>query len=205
MKLERDRLSKQLEQVEMWRAQAAAKRAQLEDSTRAAVERAEREWIRGRKERARAEEQRAHWTETARLEERARAQRAELERQRGREEAARTESRRTQWAEIARLEERARAAERHARWEQQTQFENRAPLEEKISTYQARSARFLLAIVVRLLPPSERDRYLEEFRAELLDTPASAQWSHALSLLRGVVVLRLRGEAKKKGARRVKD
>jgi hypothetical protein len=34
-----------------------------------------------------------------------------------------------------------------------------------------RSAHFLLAIAARLLPPSERARYVEEFRAELLDVP----------------------------------
>jgi hypothetical protein len=34
-----------------------------------------------------------------------------------------------------------------------------------------RSTHFLLAIAMRLLPPSERARYVEEFRAELLDVP----------------------------------
>ena len=56
----------------------------------------------------------------------------------------------------------------------------------------SRSAHFLLAIAVRLLPPLERDRYLEEFRAELLDVPGHTRLTHALSLLRGVFVLRLR-------------
>jgi conflict system STAND superfamily ATPase len=56
---------------------------------------------------------------------------------------------------------------------------------------------FLLAIAVQLLPPSERDRYLEEFRAELLDIPSNMRPSHALSLLRGVLVLRLRLGLKK--------
>lgn len=60
-----------------------------------------------------------------------------------------------------------------------------------------RSAHFLLAIAVQLLPPSERDRYLEEFRAELLDIPRNTRRSHVLSLLRGVFVLRLRRGLKK--------
>lgn len=61
-----------------------------------------------------------------------------------------------------------------------------------------RSEHFLLSIAVRLLPPSERDRYLEEFRAELLDLPRNTRLSHALSLLRGVFVLRLRRGLKNK-------
>jgi hypothetical protein len=68
---------------------------------------------------------------------------------------------------------------------------------------------FLVAIAVRLMPQSERDRYLEEFRAELLDIPRETRRSHALSLLRGAVVLRLRGDAKNKtahaAAKRAKD
>jgi hypothetical protein len=63
-----------------------------------------------------------------------------------------------------------------------------------------RSVRFLLAIGMRLLPPSERDRYLEEFRAELLDVPRNTRLSHALSLVRGVFVLRLRRGPKTKAA-----
>ena len=42
-----------------------------------------------------------------------------------------------------------------------------------------RSAHFLLTIAVQLLPQSERDRYLEEFRAELLDVPRDMRLSHA--------------------------
>jgi hypothetical protein len=71
------------------------------------------------------------------------------------------------------------------------------------------SAHILLAIAVRLLPPSERARYLEEFRAELLDIPHNTWPRHALSLLRGVFVLRLRRWLKNKAAnaavRRAKD
>lgn len=72
-----------------------------------------------------------------------------------------------------------------------------------------RSERLLLGAAARLLPPSERDRYLEEFRAELLDVPGDTRLSHALSLLRGVLVLRLRRGLKKEAAdavaRRAKD
>jgi hypothetical protein len=64
----------------------------------------------------------------------------------------------------------------------------------------ARSSRFLLAIAVLLLPPSERARYLEEFRAELLDIHRDTRLSHALSLLRGVFVLRLRRGLRNKAA-----
>jgi hypothetical protein len=60
-----------------------------------------------------------------------------------------------------------------------------------------RSAHFLLAIAVWLLPLSERDRYLEEFRAELLDIPRNTRLPHALSLLRGTFLLRLRRGFKK--------
>lgn len=63
----------------------------------------------------------------------------------------------------------------------------------------ARSADLLLVIAVRLLPSWQRARYLEEFRAELLDISRSTQLRHALSLLRGVFVLR-RGGVKNKGA-----
>jgi hypothetical protein len=52
--------------------------------------------------------------------------------------------------------------------------------------------RSVLAIAVWLLPPPERARYFEEFRAELLDIPSNTRLSHALSLVRGVFVLRLR-------------
>jgi hypothetical protein len=70
----------------------------------------------------------------------------------------------------------------------------------RVTAYAARLLRaervppvhFLLAIAVRLLPLSERDRYLEEFRAELLDVPRNTRLTHALSLVRGVFVLRLR-------------
>jgi hypothetical protein len=50
----------------------------------------------------------------------------------------------------------------------------------------------VLAVIVRLLPPSERARYLEEFRAELLDIHPGRRLWHARSLLRGAFVLRLR-------------
>ncbi|MGH3898088.1 MAG: hypothetical protein ACRDTA_07490 [Pseudonocardiaceae bacterium] len=64
--------------------------------------------------------------------------------------------------------------------------------EERERLEDARSACFLLVTAVRLIPRSERARYLEEFRAELLDVPRDTRLSHALSLLRGVFVLRLR-------------
>jgi hypothetical protein len=71
-----------------------------------------------------------------------------------------------------------------------------------------RSAHVLVETAVRLLPSSERDRYLEEFRAELLDVPGETRLRHALSLLRGVFVLRLRrgpkNEAADAAARRAK-
>lgn len=135
----------------------------------------EREWSEW------TEAQRAQWAKTARLEKRVRA-----------------EAQRAQWTEIARLEERAREAERRARWEERTQAAERARAkEESERSEHARSSQFLLAIAVRLLPPSERDRYLEEFRAELLDIPRDTQLSHALSLLRGAFVLRLRRGLKK--------
>jgi hypothetical protein len=180
--------------------EARTQLAQLHKRVRAAAEHAQRERERGRAERARAEAQRAQWAETARFEERARAeaQRAQWERQRGREEWARGEALRAQWAEIARLEERARAAERRARWEQLTQSQDQAQSEkENARSQHVRSAYFLLAIAVRLLPPSERDRYLEEFRAELLDIPRDTRLTHALSLLRGAFVLRIRRGLKK--------
>jgi hypothetical protein len=63
-----------------------------------------------------------------------------------------------------------------------------------------RSAHFLLAIAVQLLPPSERHRYFEEFRAELLDVHRDSRMRHAWSLLRGVIMLRLRREPKDKAA-----
>lgn len=65
---------------------------------------------------------------------------------------------------------------------------------------QTHSAHFLLAIAVRLLPHSQRARYLEEFRAELLELPRGMRLRHALSLLRGVFVLRLRRGPKNKAA-----
>jgi uncharacterized membrane protein len=54
-----------------------------------------------------------------------------------------------------------------------------------------RSARFLFKIIVWLLPPSERDRYSEEFHAELLDVDPGTRLRHVLSLLGGFFVLRL--------------
>jgi hypothetical protein len=72
------------------------------------------------------------------------------------------------------------------------QFKRTQPAEQE--------GRFLLTIAVRLLPRSERDRYLEEFRAELLHLPSDTRLWHALSLLRGVFVLRLQGDAKNKAA-----
>jgi hypothetical protein len=65
----------------------------------------------------------------------------------------------------------------------------------------ARSAHFLLTIAVRLLPPSERARYLEEFHAELLDVYRGRRLWHTLSLLRGTFVLRLRGVLGVRGPR----
>ncbi|HEX5345974.1 MAG TPA: hypothetical protein VFW64_02560 [Pseudonocardiaceae bacterium] len=81
-------------------------------------------------------------------------------------------------------------------------------LKEPEGLEQARLAGFLLAIAARLLAPSDCARYLEEFRAELLDVPDDTRLSHALSLLRGILVLRLRRGLKDKAAdaaaRRVK-
>lgn len=81
--------------------------------------------------------------------------------------------------------------------------------EERVRLEHARSARFLLATAVRLIPRLERARYLEEFRAELLDVPHDTRLWHALSLLRGVFVLRLRHGLKKTAGeaavRRAKD
>lgn len=128
-------------------------------------------------ERARSEERRARWEKHVR------------------EERARSEEQRVQWAERARLEERARSEVRRARWAERARSE-----EERARSERARSSHFLLAIAVRLLPPSERDRYLEEFRAELLDVPRDTRLSHALSLLRGVFVLRLRRGLRKEAA-----
>jgi hypothetical protein len=65
-----------------------------------------------------------------------------------------------------------------------------AEAEEQVLAQRVRH--FVLATAVRLLPPSERARYLEEFRAELLDVPGDTQLRHSLSLLRGVFVMRLR-------------
>jgi hypothetical protein len=58
---------------------------------------------------------------------------------------------------------------------------------------------FMLAIAVWLLPPSARDRHLEEFHAELLDLPPARRVWHALSLLRGAFVMRLRRGFKNDG------
>jgi hypothetical protein len=66
--------------------------------------------------------------------------------------------------------------------------------------HQPRTARFLVTIAAQLMPQSERDRYLEEFRGELGDFPRNKQLWHALNLLRGVFVLRLRGGSKNKAA-----
>lgn len=74
--------------------------------------------------------------------------------------------------------------------------------EEREWVEQARSGRFLLATAVRLIPRSERARYMEEFRAELLDIPRGRRLRHALSLLRGVFVLRVRHGARKQGSQR---
>jgi hypothetical protein len=174
--------------------EALAEIARLEERARAAEKHARRERERGREKRAQAEAQRAQWTETARLGERARAEvQRSRERERGREERAQADALRAQWTEIARLEERARAAKRHARWEEFTKSEERPRSEEESARSEhARSAHFLLEVAVRLLPPSERDRYLEEFRAELLDIPRDTRLAHARSLLRGAFVLRLR-------------
>ena len=62
------------------------------------------------------------------------------------------------------------------------------------------SVGFVLTIVARLLPPSERSRYLEEFLTELLDLPHNTRLRHALSLLRGTFVQRLRRGHKDKAA-----
>lgn len=51
-------------------------------------------------------------------------------------------------------------------------------------------ARMLLAVVVLALPMLFRDRYREEFGAELADLPALSQVFHAGSLLVGSVSLR---------------
>lgn len=91
--------------------------------------------------------------------------------------------RRALWAGVTAGEQELRRARRDELWER---------LEE------VRSARFLLATAVRLLPQSERARYLEEFRAELLDVPRNTRLRHALSLLHGVFVLRLRRGRKNK-------
>lgn len=59
-----------------------------------------------------------------------------------------------------------------------------------------RTAQFLMAITVQLLPSAERPRYLEEFRAELVDLPRSQQLRHVLSVFSGVFLLRRRLEKK---------
>jgi len=51
-------------------------------------------------------------------------------------------------------------------------------------------ARWLLGIVVRVLPAHARDRYREEFRTELAELSVPAQIAQALSLLAGSVALR---------------
>ncbi len=105
-------------------------------------------------------------------------------------------------SDFARLERRQRKLSSHIRRSERLLSKERAFWEGALS------AHFMLAIAVRLLSLSERDRYLEEFRAELLDIPPNTRLSHALSLLRGVLVLRLRRGLKNKAAdaavRRVK-
>jgi hypothetical protein len=83
-------------------------------------------------------------------------------------------------------------ASRILRWGQLRMLEQYLKPKNRPQPKQTHSAHFLLAIAVRLLPQSERARYLEEFRAELLDVPRNTRPSHALSLLRAVFVLRLR-------------
>ncbi len=51
-------------------------------------------------------------------------------------------------------------------------------------------ARWLLGIVVLVLPSHTRDRYREEFRTELAELSVAAQVAQALSLLAGSVALR---------------
>jgi hypothetical protein len=86
---------------------------------------------------------------------------------------------------------------------------NRSLLRKYVRPERARSSHFLLSIAVWLLPPSERARYIEEFRAELLDLVGNMRLRHALSVLRGVFVLRLRRGLKKEtadaAAKRAKD
>jgi hypothetical protein len=102
---------------------------------------------------------------------------------------------------------RRQREQRLARWQREQREQRLARRRERLE--RLRSAHFLLAIAVQLLPPSERDRYLEEFRAELLDVQRDARLRHARSLLLGVIVLRLRRGLKNKVAdaavRRVKD
>lgn len=93
-----------------------------------------------------------------------------------------------------RFEERRLERERHLLGEQ------RLKRKKRLRSEHVRPAHFLLAIAVRLLPPLERDRYLEEFRAELLDVPRDTRLSHVLSLVRGVFVLRLRRGPQNKAA-----
>jgi hypothetical protein len=105
-------------------------------------------------------------------------------------------------SDLTRLEGRVRALKYHVRRSERLLLKERRFWERTLTVH------FMLTIAVWLLPPSERDRYLEEFRAELLDVPDDTRLSHALSLLRGVFVLRLRGGFKKEAtdaaARRAK-
>jgi hypothetical protein len=178
------------------------KSVRLDEHARAERTRA----VTARLERAQLEKQHAQLEERARLEEW--AARLKLGRL---EERAQTERGRVEGARL----ERARSEERRARWERRALLEARAQLEERAQSQEkrarskhVRSSHLLLAIAVRLLPPSERDRYLEEFRAELLDV-TDTRLSHAMSLLRGVLVLRLhrglRKEAADAAVRRAKD
>jgi len=51
-------------------------------------------------------------------------------------------------------------------------------------------ARWLLGIVVLVLPADARDRYREEFRTDIAEYAVAAQVTQALSLLAGSVALR---------------
>src|SRR6195952_5887277 len=51
-------------------------------------------------------------------------------------------------------------------------------------------ARWLLGIVVLVLPTHARDRYREEFRTEIAELAVAAQVAQAVSLLAGSVALR---------------
>jgi hypothetical protein len=162
-------------QVERWRSEQERLKRQLSEQ-----ERSERRAKRQLSEQARLKRQLSE---------------QELLKWRRLEQARLAPRQREQRLEQARLARQQRRSERRLRSEQA-----RLARSERL-----RTAHFLLAIAVLLLPPSERDRYLEEFRAELLDVRRDTRLWHARSLLRGVVMLRLRGDAKNKAARRAKD